>query len=175
MNNAKKLLYYICVPFVNENNQIKKLKPFLVISLLIIFIVIILDFFLFEANIYVYLSISIIPIFILILKRFYFIYTINIIYFIFIIFPKIINEIGKYFQFEILTSYTIITILLKIFCFILLIISQYFFFLYYKELKYQYIMERPDKRYIISENNNESETEKFINKNEEILSDMIIN
>ena len=85
------------------------------------------------------------------------------------------NDIGKYFQFEILTSYTIITILLKILCLILLIMSQYFFFLYYKELKYQYIMERPDKRYIISENNNESETEKFINKNDEKLSDMIIN
>ena len=85
------------------------------------------------------------------------------------------NDIGKYFQFEILTSYTIITILLKILCLILLIMSQYFFFLYYKELKYQYIMERPDKRYIIYENNNESETEKFINKNDEKLSDMIIN
>ena len=174
MNNVRNLLYHICLPLVDENNKIKKLKPFLVISLLILFIVIILDFFLFETNIYIYLSFCIFPIFLLALKRFYFIYTINIIYFIFVIFPKIVNDIGKYFQFEILTSYTIITILLKILCLILLIMSQYFFFLYYKELKYQYIMERPDKRYIIYENNNESETEKFINKNDEKLSDMII-
>ena len=47
MNNERSILYYCCVPLVNENEKIKKLKPFLMLSLLILLIVIFLDFFLF--------------------------------------------------------------------------------------------------------------------------------
>ena len=97
-------------------------------------------------------------------------YTINIIYFIFLIFPKIINDIGNYFQLEILTSATIIIICLKIFCLILLILVQYFFFIYYKELKYQFIIQRPNQKHI---NTDDSEKEKFINNGQTKLSNII--
>ena len=164
MNNQRNLLFYCCVPLVNDNEKITKLKPFLFLSLLILVIVVFLDFFLFETNIYYYLSFSIFPIFILVLKRFYFMYTINIIYFIVVVFPKMINDIFRFFQIEILTPNTIIILFLKFFCFILVIMAQYFFFLYYKELKFQYIIERPNKRHIIRENDDNNEKEKFVNK-----------
>ena len=164
MNNARKILYCCCVPLVNENDGIKKLKPFLLASILILLIVICLDFFLFETNIYIYISFSIFPIFILVVKRYYYIYTINIIYFVFLIFPKITNDIGTYFQIEILTPAKKIILCLKIFCLILLILVQYFFFIYYKELKFQYLIERPGQKYMNYENNNDSEKEKFVSK-----------
>ena len=171
MNNERhNILYCCCIPLVNENKRIQKLKPFLLASLLILAIVICLDFFLFDTYIYIYISFSIFPIFILIVKRFYFMYTINIIYFIFLIFPKIINDIGNYFQLEILTSATIIIICLKIFCLILLILVQYFFFIYYKELKYQFIIQRPNQKHI---NTDDSEKEKFINNGQTKLSNII--
>ena len=173
MDNERSVLYHCCIPLVNENETIKKLKPFLLLSLLFLLIIIFLDYFLFETNIYVYLSFSIFPIFILAVKRYYFMYTLNMIYFLFIIFPKIINDIGTYFQIEILTSATIIILLLKIFCLILLIMIQYFFFLYYKELKYQWIIERPRDKHVYDENNNESEKEKFVNNENKKLSNII--
>ena len=168
MNNERNILYYCCVPLVNENEKIKKLKPFLMLSLLILLIVIFLDFFLFETNIYIYLSFSIFPIFILVIKRFYFMYTINMIYFVFVVFPKMINDIFRFLQIEILTSATIIILFLKLFCVILITMSQYFFFLYYKELKYLYILERPNKGYV-TKDNNDDEKEQFVNKKEKIL------
>ena len=171
MNNARKILYCCCSPLVDENYGIKKLKPFLLASILILLIVICFDFFLFETNIYIYISFSVFPIFILVVKRFYYLYTINLIYFSFLIFPKIINDIGTYFQIEILTPVKIIILCLKIFCLILLILVQYFFFTYYKELKFQYLIQRPNQKHMKEKDNTDSEKEKFISKK---LSNIII-
>ena len=90
-------------------------------------------------------------------------YTINFVYFIFFIFPKLLNDIGTYFQIDILTSSKIILLCLKIFCLILLLLVQYFFFIYYKELKYQFIFERPEEKYLNEDNFDDGENEKFIN------------
>ena len=162
MNNERSLLYKCCGPLVNENTKIHKLKPFLLASLLILLMVICFDYFIFETKIYIYVSISILPFFILIVKRFYYMYTINIVYFIIFLFPKIINDIGTYFQINIRTSSKIIILCFKIFCLILLILVQYFFFIYYKELKYQFIIERPEQKHLEEEKYDDSEKEKFI-------------
>ena len=90
-------------------------------------------------------------------------YTINFVYFIFFIFPKLLNDIGTYFQIDILTSSKIILLCLKIFCLILLLLVQYFFFIYYKELKYQFIFERPEEKHLNEDNFDDGENEKFIN------------
>lgn len=173
MNNQRRILYFCCVPLVNENEKINKLKPFLLASLLILLIVICLDYFIFETKIYIYISISIFPFFILIVKRFYYMYTINIVYFIFMIFPKIINDIGSYFQIGIRTSSKIIILCLKIFCFILLILVQYFFYIYYKELRYQFIIERPEEKHLKDVNYDDSEYEKFIITDDKKLCNII--
>ena len=162
MNNERSLLYRCCVPLVNENRKINKLKPFLLASILILLMVICFDYFIFETKLYIYVSVSVLPFFILIVKRFYFMYTINFVYFIFFIFRKLLNDIGTYFQIDILTSSKIIILCLKIFCLILLILVQYFFFIYYKELKYQFIVERPEEKHLNEENYDDSENEKFI-------------
>ena len=94
------------------------------------------------------------------------------IYYVFVIFPKMINDIFRFLQVEILTSATIIILFLKFFCVILITMVQYFFFLYYKELKYQYILERPNKGYVIKDNNDEPEKEQFVNKKEKMLSNI---
>ena len=112
--------------------------------------VICFDYFIFETKLYIYVSISIFPLFILIVKRFYYMYTINFVYFIFFIFPKLLNDIGTYFQIDILTSSKIILLCLKIFCLILLLLVQYFFFIYYKEMKYQFISERSEENHFYS-------------------------
>ena len=75
-----------------------------------------------------------------------------------------INDIFRFIQIEILTSNTIIILFLKFFCLILVIMAHYFFFLYYKELKYQFIIERPNKRHVLKDKDDQSEKEKFINK-----------
>ena len=163
MNNERSLLYKCCAPLVNENRKVIKLKPFLLASLLILLMVICLDYFIFETKLYIYVSISIFPLFILIVKRFYYMYTINFVYFIFFIFPNLLNDIGTYFQIDILTPSKIIILCLKIFCLILLILVQFFFFIYYKELKYQFITERPGEMHLNDEIFDDSENEKFIN------------
>ena len=167
MNNGMKIFNCCCVPLVNENKRIKKLKPFLMSSLAILMLVIFLDFFLFETDIYIYTSFSIFPLFILIVKRYYYFYTINCIYFLFVVFPKIINDIGTYFQSEILSSANKVILCLKIFCFLLLILANYFFFIYYKELKFQFIIEKPIEKYMIDDTKDKSEKEK-LNMAEEI-------
>ena len=73
----------------------------------------------------------------------------------------------RFLQIEILRSATTIILFLKLFCVILITMSQYFFFLYYKELKYLYILERPNKGYVIKDNNDD-EKEQFVNKKEKI-------
>ena len=163
MNNERSLLYRCCAPLVNENIKIIKLKPFLLASIFILLMVICFDYFIFETKLYIYVSISIFPLFILIVKRFYYMYTINFVYFIFFIFPKLLNDIGTYFQIDILTSSKIILLCLKIFCLILLLLVQYFFFIYYKELKYQFISERPEEKHLNEDNFDDGEKEKFIN------------
>ena len=131
-----------CSPKVNENNRIQSLKPMLLISLFILAIIIFLDYFVFETTIYLYLSLIIIPIFLMVLKRFYCFYTLFSILFIFLVIPKILNDLGTYFQVEMLTTTRIFIFCFKLLCLILLLMIYYIFFQYYKELKYMYLKEK---------------------------------
>ena len=138
MNNR---LRNCCEPLINENKRIDGLKPMIIISLLLIVGIVFLDYFIFETTIYIYLSLIVLPIFIMILKRFYYIYTIYSIVFIFLVLPKIINDLGTYFQVETITTTRIVIFCLKCFCLILLFMIYFIFFQYYKELKFIYIQE----------------------------------
>ena len=137
---------------VNENKRIESLKPMILISLFIIMIIIFIDYFVFETTIYIYLSLVVFPIFLMILKRFYYIFTIYSIFFIFLIIPEIINDLGTYFQVEIITTTRIFTLCLKFFCLILLLMVYYIFFQYYKELKYLYLVQNQPNRLLNEEN-----------------------
>ena len=132
-------------PKVNENERIQSLKPMLLISLIILTIILLLDYFIFETSIYFYLSLIVLPIFLMVLKRFYYIYTLYSIFFIFLVIPKILNDLGTYFQVESITTMGIVIFSLKLCCLILLLIIYYIFFQYYKELKYLYIKEIKQK------------------------------
>ena len=141
MNN--RLNFVNCIsPLVNENERVKSLKPLLLISLFILIIIIFLDYFYFDTSIYIYLSLVILPIFLMVLKRFYYFYTFYSILFIFCVIPKIINDLGTYFQVETITTTRKVTFCLKFFCLVLLIVVYYIFFLFYKELKFLYIKEK---------------------------------
>ena len=142
MNNRENFFIKCFEPTVNENENIKKLKPLLIISLFIILTIVFLDFFVFETTIYIYLSLIILPIFLIVLKRFYYIFTIYTLIFIIFIIPKIINDLGAYFQVELMTTTRKFILCLKIFCFILLLVVYYIFFQYYKELKFLYIEQK---------------------------------
>ena len=137
---------------VNENKRIESLKPMILNSLFIIMIIIFIDYFVFETTIYIYLSLVVFPIFLMILKRFYYIFTIYSIFFIFLIIPEIINDLGTYFQVEIITITRIFTLCLKFFCLILLLMVYYIFFQYYKELKYLYLVQNQPNRLLNEEN-----------------------
>ena len=150
MNNRENFFKRCCEPIVNENDRIEKLKSLLIISLIIIITIVFLDYFVFETTIYIYLSLIVFPIFLMILKRFYYIYTIYTLAFIIFIFPKIINDLGTYFQVETMTTTRKFILCLKIFCLILLLMIHYIFFQYYKELKFLYIRNKQafKKRFI---------------------------
>ena len=137
----QKIINYCFSPIINENARIQSLKPSLLISLLVLTCVILLDYFILETSIYTYLSMLVLPIFIMVLKRFYYIFTIFSLIFIIFVIPKIINDLGTFFQIEIVTTMTIIIFCLKIICLILLLMVYYVFFQYYKELKYIYIKD----------------------------------
>ena len=49
-----------------------------------------------------------------------------------------------------------------IFKLIFVLHQKYFFFIYYKELKYQFIIERPEQKHLEEEKYDDSEKEKFI-------------
>ena len=154
MSNRRNFFSKCCEPIVNENDRIEKLKPLLIISLIIIMTIIFLDFLVFETTIYICLSLIILPIFLMILKRFYYMYTIYTFVFIIFIIPKIINDLGTYFQVETMTTTRKFILCLKIFCLISLLIVYYIFFLYYKELKFLYIRQKQAfKKRLIDENN----------------------
>ena len=140
-NNRQNAINSICSPLVNENESILKLKPMLLLSLLVLLFIIFLDFFLFETEVYIYLSLVVFPIFLMVIKRFYFIFTIYSVVFILFVIPKFINDLGTYFQVEMFTTKRIIEFIMKSVCLILLLIVYYTFFLYYKELKYLYIKQ----------------------------------
>ena len=131
-----------CSPKVNENNRIQSLKPMLLISLIILTVIIFLDYFIFETTIYFYLSLIVLPIFLMALKRLYYFYTIYSFFFIFLVIPKILNDLGTYFQVETITLTRMVIFCLKILCLILLLMVYYIFFQYYKELKYLYIKQK---------------------------------
>ena len=142
--NDRPAIANCCLPLVNENDRIQKLKPMIIISLFTLIIIIFLDYFLFETVIYVYLSLVVFPIFLMAVKRFYFFFTLYSFFFIFIAIPKMLNDLGTYFQVEVITTMRIIIFFMKIFCFLLLIMIYYTFFLYYKELKYLFLKQRSD-------------------------------
>ena len=141
-NNRCRCINNCTSPLVNENERIKSLKPALLMSLFILMVIIFLDYYLFETYIYYYLSLIVLPIFLMILKRFYFIYTFYSVFFIFLVIPKIINDLGTYFQVETITTTRKVIFCLKLLCLILLCMVYYIVFLYYKELKYLYIKEK---------------------------------
>ena len=142
MNNRENFVKKCCEPIVKENERIGQLKCLLIISLVIIITIMFLDYFVFETTIYIYLSLIVFPIFLMVLKRFYYIYTIYTLAFIIFIFPKIINDLGAYFQVETMTTTRKFILCLKIFCLILLLMVHYIFFQYYKELKFLYIRNK---------------------------------
>jgi len=142
--NDRPAIANCCLPLVNENDRIQKLKPMIIISLFTLIIIIFLDYFLFETVIYAYLSLVVFPIFLMAVKRFYFFFTLYSFFFIFIAIPKMLNDLGTYFQVEVITTMRIIIFFMKIFCFLLLIMIYYTFFLYYKELKYLFLKQRSD-------------------------------
>ena len=142
--NERPIITTCCSPLVNENDRIQKLKPMILISLFTLIIIIFLDYFLFETVIYIYLSLIVLPIFLMAVKRFYFFFTLYSFFFIFIAIPKMLNDLGTYFQVEVITTMRIIVFIMKLFCFIILIMIYYVFFLYYKELKYLFLKQRND-------------------------------
>ena len=142
MNYRPYLLRNCCSPKVDENKRIQSLKPMLLISLIILTVIIFLDYFIFETAIYFYLSLIVLPIFLMVLKRLYFFYTIYSFFFIFLVIPKILNDLGTYFQVETITLMRVVIFCLKIVCLILLLMIYYIFFQYYKELKYLYIKQK---------------------------------
>ena len=142
MNYRPYLLRNCCSPKVDENKRIQSLKPMLLISLIILTVIIFLDYFIFETAIYFYLSLIVLPIFLMVLKRLYFFYTIYSFFFIFLVIPKILNDLGTYFQVETITLMRVVIFCLKIVCLILLLMIYYIFFQYYKELKYLYLKQK---------------------------------
>ena len=142
--NERPIITTCCSPIVNENERIQKLKPMIIISLFTLIIIIFLDYFLFETVIYIYLSLIVFPIFLMAVKRYYFFFTLYSFFFIFIAIPKMLNDLGTYFQVEVITTMRIIIFFMKLFCLILLIMIYYIFFLYYKELKYLFLKQRND-------------------------------
>ena len=142
MNYRPFILRNCCSPKVHENKRIQSLKPMLLISLIILTVIIFLDYFIFETTIYFYLSLIVLPIFLMALKRLYYFYTIYSFFFIFLVIPKILNDLGTYFQVETITLTRMVIFCLKILCLILLLMVYYIFFQYYKELKYLYIKQK---------------------------------
>ena len=142
MNYRPFILRNCCSPKVDENKRIQSLKPMLLISLIILTVIIFLDYFIFETTIYFYLSLIVLPIFLMALKRLYYFYTIYSFFFIFLVIPKILNDLGTYFQVETITLTRMVIFCLKILCLILLLMVYYIFFQYYKELKYLYIKQK---------------------------------
>ena len=142
MNYRPYLLRNCCSPKVDENKRIQSLKPMLLISLVILTVIIFLDYFIFETTIYFYISLIVLPIFLMVLKRLYYFYTIYSFFFIFLVIPKILNDLGTYFQVETITLMRKVIFCLKILCLILLLMIYYIFFQYYKELKYLYIKQK---------------------------------
>ena len=140
--NIRKIVTNCFSPLVNENDRIQNLKPMLILSLFLLTSIILLDYFIFETTNYIYLSLLTFPIFILILKRFYYIFTIFSMIFIIFVLPKIINDLGHFFQAEIITTMSIVIFSMKFVCFILLLMIYYIFFQYYKELRYLYVKEK---------------------------------
>ena len=176
--NFRKKIKNCFSPLVNENNSIQSLKPMMVLSLFLLTCIILLDYFVFETTNYIYLSLLTFPIFLLILKRFYYIFTIFSMIFIIFVIPKIINDLGHFFQAEIITTTSIVIFIMKFICFILLLMIYYIFFQYYKELRYLYLKEiikyQQNTTTTVDEND---EKNNFIENNEVIndINDKCIN
>ena len=131
----------LCYPVVDENDRIIGLKPMLLLSCLLLSVIIFIYYYIFDTYIYLYLFLLLLSFFVMVVKRHYYAFTLYTISFIFIVIPKLLNDLGTYFQVETITTTRIFIFCFKFFCFVLLWIIYYIFFHYYKELRYLYIKE----------------------------------
>ena len=128
-----------CGPMVEESDELKKLKPFLIGGVIIFAVLFIADITFLKGNFcFTYLMLGI-TLLIMTINRcylafFYFTFT-----YILYLFSTLLSQVGIFIQTKFEEEYSIIKFLVYLFAFIFTLVIYYYSFKAYKEMKYLFM------------------------------------
>ncbi len=138
-NNQDQVL--CCQPLVEENEELKKLKPFMNAGLIVYIILLVVDLFLLDTrNLMTYLFLCL-SVFMMSFNKCFTIFEWYTLFSIILVFGTVIPQIGIIIQIKFRGNNNIIIFCIDIFILFFSIFIFYFLFLAYKEMKYLFHMK----------------------------------
>ena len=128
-----------CSPIIEENGNLKKLKPILIIGVIIFGVLLIVDV-LIDRHFYLYYFVLGITLLLMVVNRCYFAFWYYTLFLVVYIFSSLLSKIGIYIQRR-FDNLPIKNFCVYLFAFIFVHIMFYFAFRAYKEMKYLYLMK----------------------------------
>ena len=154
-----------CVPFVEENSTLKKLKPVLIGGIIFYSIILILDIILLMNKIFFDYCLLILCLSLMIFNRCYIAFYYYTLLSIIIIFSNIIPSIGIIIQTHFKNKGDIIRFIIFFFILAFSIVFFYFGFLAYKEMKYLFMNRIVNNQPYVGIINDDEENNKNKNSN----------